>query len=241
MTNRHPGRPRGEVERSLQSTRECIPVEQFGAPLTGADRSHLAVCTRCQAEFAMWRGFTDPRPQPEEDAAVRWVTNELRTHGLRSGAGTALSTARQGRPRHTQVYLAAAASLVLAAAVGYVIWDPEPRVDEQRRSAETYRTAGVQLLHPSGEMAVAPTELKWVTVEGAVRYDVRVLEVDGTQLWSTSTPDVSVALPPVVVEQFVPGKTILWDVTARNRAGDSVAVSGKFQFRVSLDSRHRRD
>ena len=137
--------------------------------------------------------------------------------------------------------MGAAASLLLVAAVGYVISDPEPRVDEVAVSEQTYRTGRVEVLTPSGELAAAPTELKWMTVDGAVRYDVRVLEVDGTQLWSTSTPRTGVAVPATVVEQFVPGKTIVWDVIARNNIGNRLAVSGAQRFRVSIDSPSRRN
>lgn len=241
MTNRHAGDARTDLERSLQPTRDCIPIEQFGSPLTGANRDHLAVCTRCQAEFALWQAFSDSKPQPDEDAAVRWVTAELRQRTAQQATGGPVSAGRW-RPRvHTRTYMTAAASLLLAAAVGYTLWDPEPHVDEVAVSEQTYRTARVQVLTPSGELAAAPTELKWVTVDGAVRYDVRVLEVDGTQIWNSSTPDTLIALPAAIVEQFVAGKTIVWDVTARNRAGDPVAVSGRHQFRVSIQSRQRRD
>jgi hypothetical protein len=240
MTNRHSGDARTEIKRALQPTPYCIPIEQFGSPLSGANRDHLAVCTRCQAEFALWQAFTDPKPQPGEDVAVRCVADELRARGRGEVAGRAAWGGRWRHRIYTPMYIAAA-SVVLMAVVGYVIWDPEPRLDELRPPEQTYRTTRVQGLAPTGELVAAPTELKWVTVDGAVRYDVRVLEVDGTQIWSSSTPDTRIALPAEIIEQFVAGKTISWDVTARNGTGDAVAISGRHQFRVSIDSRQRRD
>ena len=240
MTNRPGGGARSELERRLQRTPRCISFEQFGTSLTEADRDHMAMCTRCQAEFALWHGFTDTTPHTdEEDAAVRWITAELRQRRAQQAAGW-VSTAGRGRRRRTLI-LYVAASFLLVAAVGYIVWDPEPRVSGVPVSEQTYRTARVQVVTPSGELAAAPTELQWMALEGAVRYDVRVFEVDGAQLWRSSTADSRIPVPAAVVDQFVPGKTIVWDVTALNRAGEPVAASGRHQFRVTIDSRERRD
>jgi hypothetical protein len=41
-----------------------------------------------------------------------------------------------------------------------------------------------------------------------------------------------VSLPATLVRQFVPGKTVLWDVTARDAAGTPLAASGVQRFHV---------
>ena len=241
MTNRQAGGARSELEGRLQPTRHCISIEQFGTSLNEADRDHLAMCTRCQAEFALWHGFTDTQPHTdEEDAAVRWITADLRRRRAEQAVGGWVSQARRDPRRHTLI-LSVAASFLLVAAVGYIVWDPEPGVVGVPVTEPTYRTARVQVVTPSGELTAAPTELQWMALDGAVRYDVRVFEVDGAPLWRSSTPDARIALPAAVVNQFVPGKTIAWDVTALNRAGEPVALSGRHQFRVTIDSRQRRD
>jgi hypothetical protein len=70
-------------------------------------------------------------------------------------------------------------------------------------------------------------------VGGASAYDVTVLEVDRTVLWKTTTQTPSVALPATLTAQFVPGKTIFWEVAARS-GNAVVAQSGTERFRVAV-------
>ena len=66
----------------------------------------------------------------------------------------------------------------------------------------------------------------------AVRYRVRLMEVDRQELWSTSTSALGVDLPAPVRASIAPGRTLLWDVTAYDAAGAAIAESGTQSFRV---------
>jgi hypothetical protein len=68
-------------------------------------------------------------------------------------------------------------------------------------------------------------------VPGAVTYDVALVEVDGTTLWTAKTRSSRVDLPRAVSAKLVPGKTVMWQVTARGD-GNVLADSGLVKFRV---------
>ena len=127
--------------------------------------------------------------------------------------------------------VAAAASLAI---VGYLAWDPEPRVGQPAPGEQVNRTATVDVVAPIGDVPKAPAELAWVAVDGAARYEVQVLEVDRTILWRTTSLSERVLLPASVVERIVPGKTLLWEVTAIGGSGTSIASSGTQRFRVPI-------
>jgi hypothetical protein len=62
--------------------------------------------------------------------------------------------------------------------------------------------------------------------ERAVRHDAI--------LWQASTREPRIEAAAAVIAQFAPGKTILWDVTARGRDGTVLAQSGTLRFRVAV-------
>lgn len=230
--DRHSDRVRRKVKRRLQVTADCIAVERFGETLAAAERDHLAVCTRCQAELALWQEMDSATTGAEEHAAVGWISGELRRRRARRrpGAGSWLTGLRG------PTLVAAAASILLAAGAGYVFWDPEPEPGEPQSADHVYRTARVTVVAPVGDLESPPNELKWMPVDGAASYDVRVLEVDGTSLWRGSSPGPEIRVPAAVVARFVPGKTIVWEITARARGGAPVAVSGTSRFRVNTST-----
>jgi hypothetical protein len=233
-------RARSALKRQLQRTPECIELHRFGETLSPEDHDHLANCTRCQAELALWQEFAEPTEKADEAAAVQSLVADLQ----RSRESTLTSRSSAPAPRRfggvRLSVLAAAASLLLAAAAGYVAWNPEPRIEVPDPAREDYRTP-VVVLGPIGDLAVAPKELAWAALEGAAHYDVKILEVDGRVLWRVSLSSPRVELPPEVVDQFVPGKTLLWDVTARNAAGVSIARSGAQRVRVAIGPPTKRE
>jgi hypothetical protein len=241
VTYRHPDRAREELKRQLQPTPQCIPIERFGDRLTDVERDHLSVCARCEAELALWHGFADSTPVPDENGAVQWVASEVHRRRAESGTGRSTTLTPNWLARfRTRTLIAVAASVLVALAVAYVAWDPEPRINEPPSAQSDYRTARLDVVGPLGDLETPPKELIWVAVNGAVRYDVRVFEIDGTTLWKASSSVARVGLPAAVVAQFVPGKPIVWEVTARDIAGASLAVSGTQRFRVLGDAASRR-
>jgi hypothetical protein len=232
VMDRHSDGVRLKVKRQLELTAACIATERFGDALADAERDHLAVCQRCQAELALWHEIDASTTGPEEEAAVRWIAGELRRRRGRSHAAARSWLAGLRGPR----LFAAAASILLVAGGGYVFWDPEPQPGEPQSADHVYRTAQITVVGPVGDLQSPPNELKWVPVDGAVSYDVRVVEVDGTSLWRGSSPGPHVSMPAAVVARFVPGKTIVWEVTARAPGGAPVAVSGTYRFRVGTST-----
>jgi hypothetical protein len=241
VTYRRSDPARDELQRQLQPTPHCIPIERLGDALTAGERDHLAVCARCEAELALWHAFRDSTSTPDENGAVQWVASELHRHRAESRTGSAAAVRANWLTRFpTRTLVAVAASALVALAVAYVAWDPEPRINEPLSSQFDRRTGGrLDVVGPLGDVETPPKELIWVAVNGVVRYDVRVFEIDGTTLWSASSSVARVGLPAAVVAQFVPGKPILWEVTARG-SGASLAVSGTQRFRVLGDAASRR-
>ena len=239
MIDRHRDRAREELERQLQPTPHCIPIERLGDALTKVERDHLAVCARCQAELALWQSFADSTPVPDENGAVEWVASELHRRRAESRTGSAGAVTANWLTRlGSRTLVAVAASVLLALA--YVAWDPEPEIDEPQSAQHDRRTTRVEVVAPLGDLKTAPKELIWVAVDGAVRYDVRVLEIDGNILWSAFSSVARVDLPAAVTSQFVPGKSIDWQVAALDIDGAPLAVSGTQRFRVLVDAASRR-
>lgn len=217
------------LERTTGATPECIPAERLGEPATERERAHLATCPRCRTELALWQEFEQSTPSAEDGAAVQWIAAETARRFAPQPSRGARTLAWLRWPQ----LAGAMAALVAAVAVGYTLWDPEPRVQPRQDAPAVYRTGQVQLLAPAGDVAGAPSVLEWRAFAGADSYDVKVLEVDRTPLWQGSTREPRVDLPPAIVALFVPGKTVTWEVTARDPAGAAVGESGPRQFRVS--------
>lgn len=224
---------RQTLKRTTAWTGECVSVDRLGQLLTPAERDHIAGCARCQSEVALWDSFNLATPRRDEEAAVRGIVEELtRRNQDHQGASAAAGTARwlAWRPMS-----ALAATLALAVSVGYLLRDREPDVAGTGGAAQTYRSAQVQLRSPVGDQSALPRQLEWSAVPGAATYDVSVLEVDRTLIWSGSAPDPRIALPSEVTSRLVPGKTVLWEVAAKDASGKPLAVSGVESFRVVVN------
>ena len=219
--------PRTNWKKALQRTADCIAIDRLGEELTPQERAHLDSCATCQAEMALWKEFEAAETRADEQEDVDWITGQLQDPAPANVVQ--ISSWRKAlNPRA----LAVAATLVIAVAIGYIAQNREPAIDLNATTGqETYRSARVNIITPQGDVDVAPTELRWEIVSGATRYDVQVVEVDRTVLWRVSTRDPRVELPPAVTAQFVPGKSVLFQVTAlRDRT--VLADSGMQRFRV---------
>lgn len=224
------GRGRDVLAKTIGTMPDCIPLERLGEARTDGERAHLESCARCQAELALWHEFEASTPSADDGAAVRWIAAETarRRAPAPSPAGRVLAWWR--RPG----FAAAMATLVLVVTAGYLLWDPEPLVrSRQDAGSQVYRSAGVQATAPLGDVATAPRELRWTPVGGAASYDVGVLEVDRTALWTGSTSGSRIDIPAAVSALFVPGKTILWEVKALDGSRGVIGESGPQQFRVA--------
>ena len=218
------------LKRCTQPTGACIAVERLGELLTPAERDHIAGCARCQTEAALWDSFNVATPRRHEEAAVRGIVEGLKRANQNHGGGRAAAGAM--RWLSWRPLSAIAATLAVAVTIGYLARDREPNVAGTGGAAQTYRNAQVELRSPIGDQSAVPIQLEWVAVPGAATYDVSVLEVDRTLIWTGSATDPRVALPSVLTARFVPGKTVLWEVAAKDASHMPLAVSGVQSFRV---------
>jgi hypothetical protein len=210
--------------QAIQPTPDCLAVERLDASdLTTAERDHLATCARCQTELALWREFEASTPDASETAAIAGIVAGLRRQ-------------RDGKPRMVWMrgVMAAAAALIVGLGLVYVTRDRGPvPLDVKIDGPQTYRSRRIEAISPTGDLAAAPRELSWQPVEGAVRYDVVLREVDQSIVWRATSAVPHVALPPDVLARIVHTKPFLWEVDARDQAGASIGTTGTLRFRVT--------
>jgi hypothetical protein len=205
------------------------PDEQWAAVV------HVRECPSCQAELALWQSVTSGPAGPEEADVVRHGVARLehrasevfgklvKASPVRSWSGVGL------RP------FAVAAALLVAAGGLYVGVGKAPELPPTVTSGgEVTRSLSVVVRGPVGDQAEAPERLEWLAVEGAVRYRVRLMEVDRREVWSASTSALAAELPSSVRAALTPGRTLLWDVTAYSGSEAAIAASGTQSFRVVL-------
>ena len=71
---------------------------------------------------------------------------------------------------------------------------------------EVTRSLAVGVRGPVGDQAEAPRRFEWLAVDGAVRYRVRLMEVDRREVWSASTSAPGVDLPAPVRTRSLPAE-----------------------------------
>jgi hypothetical protein len=221
-------RGREVLQAAVGSTADCVPIERFGT-LTAEEQAHVDGCTHCEAELSLWQQFEANEPSADEGAAVQWIAAEIARR-------RAPSAAPVRAPRFAwltgRAFAGAAAALFVIVAIGYSMIDREPSIATVPTETNTYRGASIRVTEPDGDVATAPESLKWAALPGAARYDVAIREIDGTTIWSGSSTGSDVSLPRSVVSQLAPGKSLTWEVTARDSSGAIVATSGTHRFRV---------
>lgn len=227
--------PKGPVERrwreTLEPTADCVPLERLGDELTTMEQAHVAQCPRCQAELALFASLDAAEPRPGEGAAVAWIAAETRRR--LGAAGLVPAPEPAAAPRRTSwlpSWALMAASLVAVIGGAFLLRAPAVTIDVP--AGEVYRSAGLEVVAPSGDVEAVPEAFTWTPVTGAVRYDLRVREVDGTELWRGTSPDPRLELPAAVRTEVLPAKTLEWQVIASDAGGRSLADSGVARFRL---------
>ncbi|HEX7678491.1 MAG TPA: hypothetical protein VF713_10230, partial [Thermoanaerobaculia bacterium] len=221
--------PRDQWKRVLRPLGDCVAIERFGEILTPEERQHIASCARCHAEMELWKSFDDDATTPREAADVRWIVGEMAHRRAGGLAVVPMSSRKSGMPR----MLAAASVIFVILGIAYLLNNRQPSINVPSGQYMAYRSLGIKVIAPSGDVAAAPARLEWIGIPGAASYDVRVVEVDRAILWRVSTGETRVDVPPAIRAQFVPGKSILWEVTARREA-TVLAESGTQKFRVAV-------
>jgi hypothetical protein len=240
---------RKTLKSALAATPDCLTPEQLEKLTADASLqdSHVLQCPRCQAELAMLKTFQSDEALPEEGAAVAWIGSQLERQlstikGARSvarrdaGADIAKSwwTRVFGRGP-TRIWVPAGAVLAVAIAVLLLLKpsrEPELRAD-LGQGPSIARSQEVETVGASGEVPAAPMTLEWRAVDGAAEYKIALMEVDRVPFWNSQTAANTVSVPATVRDKMLPGKPVLWQVTALDAQGKVLATSQIQRFLVS--------
>lgn len=227
-----------DLRTALSSTPECLPLDQLercidpGAVPTEFS-GHLESCTFCQSELALLRSFHRP-PDASEAEAVREIERRLQSpRPIADAASRAwwrdLFEARWFRPAAIVM-----AGMLIVIAVGLQSrYGAVPRLNAPAGpEGDVMRSGTVTVIAPSGDLHAVPGRIEWQPVTGAARYRVRLLEVDGTELWSASANEAQLTIPAAIKAKIVPAKTLLLEVMAIDAAGRKLAQSDAIRFRV---------
>ena len=241
---------RPELKATLGPTSACPRIEQLGqyadAVLQGSERSlleaHIAQCSYCQSELVLLRQFVDVTTRPEQERSVAWITDNLRSRAQEiymSLPATQVASAPWWKALFTLPALSRAALVlgclaIIISGTLYLRRGVAPALNTALDSgAEVVRSNAVPPVFPKGDVAMVPDSLQWQAVPGAARYQVKLLEVDHTELWKIETAMVSIQIPGAVRARIQPGKSLLWQVIALDAAGRRLGSSNLEKFRVS--------
>jgi hypothetical protein len=230
---------------ALRPGSDCLSIEQLGryadGALSFADRetaaAHVDGCANCQAELALLHSFTTALIRDDEQAVVRSGVETLRRRepeiiGRQRRGEAKRASASPFIARRAIVSLAA---VLLAVVGGYDLFTSRaPSLPADiRTGSDVTRALAVAVVGPEGDLTTMPERFEWRSVDGAVRYRVQLMEVDRRELWSTDTANTAIDVPADVRPQIVPGKTLLWQVTAIGAANAPIARSDILRFRVN--------
>lgn len=240
---------RSTLKTALAKTQDCLPLQELERLLDDSSKphSHIATCPRCQAELAMLREFEESTPLPGEGAAVAWISSDLeRRLDQIKNPGKVRPAASASTSWFTRLFfgggarwlMPAAALAVIATASFFVLRaSRQPDLNANLGSGPSiYRSQEVELVSPSGEFTQAPKSLEWKPFAGTAKYKVEVMEVDHALLWSASTNYISLTIPTSIQSKMLPGKPVLWQVTALDSQERTLAVSQVKRFSVSRKS-----
>ena len=214
----------------------------LGTAERSAAETHVRGCLNCQAELALRQAVTSGDVRPGEADVVRdGVTLLERRAGEIFGAASVAASPPRGWFGLSRLPAAVAVvGLVVAAGLYLRVGKPPELPGRVTTEDEVTRSLSVVVRAPLGDQTGAPSRLEWRGVDGAVRYRVRLMEVDRREVWSTSTPALEVDLPAAVRTALTPGRTLLWDVTAYDASEAAIAESGRSPSASCYAERHAR-
>lgn len=165
-------------------------------PLSPEERaaveSHLAVCAECRDEVVTAMHLVETAPQPVSPRRRRWAPFV----GLAAAAAVLIVALPLARSRNTRV-----------------------AAPEQRAAAPS---ASIVTVSPRPAARVAADSLGFVWhADSASTYRLTVTDSAGAEVYSVTTGDTSVRLPPTV--RLAPGASYFWFVDALRPDGSSIS------------------
>ena len=227
-----------KLKSALGPAADCPPLEQLVRALDASEgdarrkaaEDHAANCAHCRDELALMREFVDARPQPDETRNVNWIARRLEKQRV-------FRPSRQRLPFFfgMRAWAAAACLVIVASSVFYL--RRGPGAPSPAGAGEgVMRSQVLELVDPVGDVRQKPAVFRWRVVPGAVRYQVHLMEVDRREVWRGESANDFISIPPPVLALMAPGRSFLWEVSAWDKSGKTLATATR-SFRVILDSR----
>lgn len=220
-------------------TAKCLAVEDLEKLLEpGSAHPHLDECPHCRAELANLRMFLSAQTEPQEAADLAAIAARLerRTRDMPAAPEKTGRLKRWFSLPAMPMPRVALASLAGIAILGAVLWQMRPEPPATGGGAgPVYRSGAIRVVEPAGDSGDRLVRLRWEPVPQAVRYSVRLMEVDRTTFFSTDTPQTMVELPAMVQSKISPPKTLLWEVVATDASGRVIASTDILTFRAASE------
>jgi hypothetical protein len=233
------------LQAALRPGENCLPVEQL-EKLVIEDSTpppalveHIRSCAYCMTQLQLLREFSAGTLKESETDAVRLITARLRE---RSGEifdrprvpGEAPETWWRTfwRTPWLRPAALALAGVAIVVVLSVQMRNGPPGIRPPRPEQEVLRSNTVSILAPAGDIREVPNEIRWRSAPNAVRYQARLLEVDGSELWKAETTSNRIELPATIRARVVPAKTLLCEVWAFDASGNQVARSATVRFRL---------
>lgn len=230
---------------------DCPPIEDLERltseqPPAPNVAKHLESCSYCRTELQMLHAFQ----AAEASSASREVERvkellQARAKEIVRQACVTQTPASWSRTAFSARRLAQASfamAAILVAAVVVIQFRPikdRPLPDTTQTGQEVLRSGGFAVLSPVGDLQTQPGEIRWEKVPNAANYRVRVLEVDGSELWKAETAADHIDLPPAIRSRIVPAKTLLCEVSAFDASVKKIGETGQVRFRLLQHSDSR--
>jgi hypothetical protein len=234
------------LKAALVRTEQCLSLEALTAvgdnsadPAMGSTAMrHLKICAYCRNELLLLQEFEAAEATPEEAGQVAWIESQLsrrahkigRTRSLRSLGVSWLASlfpVQNWRP-----LTLVATSLLLAVGAGFYLQQQRPRIESA--SPLVYRSLEFRAISPVGDVSGAPAQFSWQSVAGAAKYQLRLMQVDQTEVWSVETNSTTVPVPPELRKNMTPGRGFSWIVIARNSAGEKIAETNLQKLHINI-------
>lgn len=247
MVNRQP--PIEDVIRTaVGPTSDCPATEELESFVSGDAAAlkrwsgHLQSCAYCKTELHLLHTFM--KGEVGEGASkVAELLRKKSKHILQQAFPTPKRepwwrVAFSAR----QMAFAMMATAAILLATGVVIFlrstTYRPQMEARNQSGPAVlRSAAFNIVSPAGDLQEPPKEIRWEAVPQASTYQVRVLEVDRTELWKGSTSGDHVDLPATIQDKIVPSKTLFAEITAFDSSGSTIATTGLVRFRLEPKSK----
>ena len=227
---------------------ECPDLEVLAAwreqqePRERGMQTHIDDCGYCQAELALLDEELTAVPVGAEVQDVAWIVSALRGNpplgktSLSRGWLSRLTEYWHAQPVAALSWVGAMACLLLVAGLSLRDDAGLGPIPGAETGTPVFRSTQMDLEGPLGDITAPPAGFRWSAAGGgAARYQVRLMEVDGTVLWEGTSEGTSLEAPANVAAIAVPGKTLLWQVQAIDQQGSVVAESTRGSFRVPVE------